>query len=110
MAIKLTIYDIIKQPVFSEKAYGLNKRLGQLMLYVHPDANRVQIKEAVEKLFNVKIARVNVSIRKAKTRRVGRRTVYGTTKKRAIIKLAPGYTLDMFNHGQTEMQKRQQAV
>jgi large subunit ribosomal protein L23 len=109
VAIKLTIYDIIKRPVFSEKAYHLNQKLGQLMLYVHPQANRVQIKQAVEKLFDVQVMRVNVDIRKGKTRRVGRRKVCGSTKKRAIIKLAPGYSLDMFKNAEANAQEARQS-
>lgn len=93
----LSLYDIIIGPVISDKAYKLNKGLNKLMLQVHPAANKPLIKEALEKLFSVKVESVNVLLRKGKTRRVRGRTVVGSLQKKAIVTLAEGYKLDLFD-------------
>lgn len=93
----LTIYDIILGPVITEKAYQLNKMLKKLVLKVHPHANKAQVKEALEKLFDVKVEDVNISVRKGKNRNVGRRPVKGVLQKKAFVTLAEGYSLDLLD-------------
>lgn len=93
----LTIYDIIQGPVITDKAYRLNRDLKKLVLWVHPKANKPLIKEAFEKLFNVKIANIRILVRMGKVRRVGRKIVEGAARKKAIITLAEGYSLDLFD-------------
>jgi large subunit ribosomal protein L23 len=99
MALNLTVFDIIKGPIVSEKALELNKELKQLVLKVHPQANKTQIKEALQHIFSVKVERVNTLIRQGKTRRNRRtRTVTeSATTKRAIVTLKKGYTIDLFD-------------
>ena len=50
MALNLTVYDIIKGPVLTEKAYGQYKKLKKIVLDIHPQANKKQVAEAIEKL------------------------------------------------------------
>ena len=57
----LTKYDIIKRPVISDKAYKLSKQ-NKVLVQVHQDANRPEIKKAAEQLFGVKITKVNIQI------------------------------------------------
>ena len=95
----LTIYDIIQGPVITDKAYKLNKGRKKLVLKVHPHANKPLIKEALKKLFNVEVDDVNVVNRKGKVRRVGKRVIQCSGTKRAIITLAEGHTLDLFDQG-----------
>lgn len=92
----LTIYDIIQGPVITDKAYKLNKVLKQLVLKIHPDANKTMVKEALFKLFNVKVKTVRISNRKGKNRQFKRMAIQGPAMKKAIVTLAPGYSLDMF--------------
>lgn len=92
----LTIYDIIQKAVVSEKAQLINANMNTLVLKVHPKANKPLIKEAVEKLFNLKVEKVRVLVRKGKVRKVGRMVVQGRTEKRAIVTLKEGYTIDLF--------------
>lgn len=101
----LTVYDIIRSPVTaSSKAYMLNKKLHKLMVYVHPDATKAQIKEAVQKLFNVQVIKVNTLTTGDKSRRVGQRLVVRPGKKKAIITLKDGHKIDLFNQsGASEM-------
>lgn len=91
----LTLYDIIRRPRITEKAYGLNQKLKQLVLEVHPAANKKLVKEALKKLFNVEAEKVGIIVAKGKTRRAGRRVIAGKTKKKAIITLKEGQNVDL---------------
>jgi large subunit ribosomal protein L23 len=101
MALKLTVYDIIKGPVLTEKAYKQYKKLQKLVLDVHPQANKPQIAAAIEKLFEVKVKEVRVMVRKGKTKniRVARKTSQDPLRKRAFVTLAAGYSLDLLGQG-----------
>jgi large subunit ribosomal protein L23 len=95
-----TIYkdhrDILIAPVVSEKSYGLLDD-NKYTFVVHPDANKTEIKIAVEKIFGVKVDRVNTLNRQGKTRR----TRFGIGKrkdtKRAIVSVAAGQSIDIFS-------------
>jgi large subunit ribosomal protein L23 len=91
----LTIYDIIRGPRITEKAYSLNQKLRQLVLEVHPHANKPLIAEALKKLFNVEVAKIGIIISKGKRRRVGRHHTKGNMRKKAIITLKEGYSVDL---------------
>jgi large subunit ribosomal protein L23 len=79
--------DIIIAPVVSEKSYGLLDN-GKYTFEVHPDANKTQVKIAIEKIFAVKVTSVNTINRKGKRKRT--RTGYGQRRsfKRAIVTLS----------------------
>ncbi len=98
--MKLTIYDIIKRPVISSKAYQLNKRYNQLALEVHIAATKPEIKKALEQLFNVKVKKVRTEINKystGSTVRIRRGAIAKKRRdKRAYITLAEGYSLQLF--------------
>lgn len=94
--MELTVYDIIKGPVVSEKAYALNSKLKKVMMRVHMFANKQQIKHAFETLFDVKIEKVNCLIREGKNKRVKNRTIQCKSSKVAFITLKEGYKLDLF--------------
>lgn len=87
--------DILIAPVVSEKSYGLLDQ-NKYTFIVRPDANKTEIKIAVEKVWNVKVTSVNTINRKGKARR----TRYGLGKrpdtKRAIVSLAEGDRIDIF--------------
>ncbi|MCA9769995.1 50S ribosomal protein L23 [Candidatus Dependentiae bacterium] len=101
----LSIYNVIIGPVISDKAYRLNKKLEQLVLKVHPKANKPLVKTAIERLFNVKVQKVNVSVDKGKNRRSRRKIITGKTVKKAFVTLKEGYTLDLFNQASVQAQK-----
>ncbi len=79
--------DIILAPVVSEKSYGLLET-GRYTFLVHPDANKTQVKIAVEKIFDVKVTSVNTINRQGKRKRT--RAGFGQRKstKRAIVTLS----------------------
>lgn len=88
-------HQIIIRPVISEKTVHLQNKLNQYTFQVHPDANKVQIAEAVETLFKVKVARVNTLNARGKDRRM-RSRISGTEAawKKAIVKLAEGQKIE----------------
>ncbi|MEU3017253.1 MULTISPECIES: 50S ribosomal protein L23 [unclassified Nocardiopsis] len=87
--------DIIIEPVISEKSYGLMDE-NKYTFIVRPDANKTQIKIAIEKIFEVKVTSVNTINRKGKRKR----TRFGFGKrpdtKRAIVSVADGQRIDIF--------------
>ncbi len=87
--------DVLLQPVVSEKSYGLLDQ-NKYTFLVRTDANKTEIKIAVEKVFNVKVTSVNTVNRAGKTRR----TKFGTGRrpatKRAIVSVAEGQRIDIF--------------
>ena len=87
--------DIILAPVVTEKTAGITADGNKVVFKVAKDANKVQIKQAVEEAFNVKVSNVNTINVRPKKKRVGRYT--GATKayKKAIITLAEGSKLDL---------------
>ena len=87
-------YDIIVSPVITEKA-TLASEQNQVIFRVAPHATKPQIKEAVEKLFDVKVKHVNTLVRKGKVRNFrGRRGVLSDVKK-AIVTLEEGHRIDV---------------
>ena len=87
--------DVLLAPVISEKSYGLLDE-GKYTFLVHPEANKTEIKIAVEKVFGVKVTGVNTINREGKRKRT--RTGFGKRKdtKRAIVSLAEGDRIDIF--------------
>jgi large subunit ribosomal protein L23 len=87
--------DILIEPVLSEKATELREE-GKYVFKVHPDASKIQIKEAVRKLYGVKVVDCTVMNVFGKIKRV--RTKPGRTSnwKKAIVRLAPGETIKVF--------------
>jgi len=84
------IYDIIKSPHLTEKADTLQESTGQVVVKVSPAANKVEIKEAVEKMFNVKVGKVRTTMVRGKQKRVGRHLGRTSDWKKAIVTLTEG--------------------
>jgi large subunit ribosomal protein L23 len=87
--------DVLLKPIISEKSYGLLDE-NKYTFEVHPDANKTEIKIAVEKVFNVTVTGVNTLNRNGKRRRT--RNGWGKRKdtKRAIVSVASGDRIDIF--------------
>ena len=86
--------EIIKAPVITEKAAYMGQE-NVYAFYVDPKANKTEIKLAIEKLFNVKVEEVRTINVHPKKRRVGRYTGLTNRKKKAIVKLAQGQTIEL---------------
>lgn len=89
--------DIVIDPVVTEKSYGRIES-GKYTFVVHPDATKTAIRSAVEEIFGVTVLSVNTVKRPSKKRRSPRTLKYGKTaeRKHAIVTLAPGEKIDLF--------------
>jgi large subunit ribosomal protein L23 len=87
--------DILLAPVVSEKSYGLLDQ-NKYTFLVTPDANKTEIKIAVEKIFDVKVTNVNTINRVGKTRRTRAGQGKRPDTKRAIVTVADGQRIDIF--------------
>ena len=86
--------EIIKAPVITEKS-EIAREAGKFTFKVDPRANKLEIKEAIEKIFNVKVAAIRTLNVKPKKRRVGRYTGLTNRTKKAIVTLAEGQTIEL---------------
>lgn len=89
--------SVIIRPVVSEKSYGLLDD-GVYTFVVDPRATKIQIHEAVEAIFSVRVVKVNTLNRKGKRKRNRKAMTFGSrpNTKRAIVTLAPGARIDLF--------------
>jgi large subunit ribosomal protein L23 len=86
----MNVYDVIRRPLITEKGHEKREAENTLCFEVHPDANKIQIKQAVETVFRVKVAEVRTSNYAGKLRRRGRFTGYASDWKKAYVRLAAG--------------------
>jgi large subunit ribosomal protein L23 len=91
--------QILLAPIVSEKSYA-GTSVGKYTFRVHDDAHRTQVRQAVEQLFDVKVARVNILKVQPKPKRRG--MIKGTKQgwKKAIVQLRPGHTIEFFEGAQ----------
>lgn len=82
-------HDVILAPALSEKAV-VGIQAGKYAFYVHPRANRTQIKEAIETVFEVDVVKVNLLTVRGKTKSLGRYVGKRADRKKAIVTLKPG--------------------
>lgn len=88
------IYQVLLGPHISEKATVVAEKNRQFVFRVRSDANKLEIKAAVEKLFNVKVESVNTTITKGKSKRFGRSLGRRSDLKKAYVALKEGFELD----------------
>lgn len=88
--------QIILRPVVTEKVTSLRDAVRQVSFFVHPEANKIEIKKAVEVLFDVKVIAVNVVNYKARERIRNRRRSHVAGWRKAYVTLAPGEKISFF--------------
>jgi large subunit ribosomal protein L23 len=87
--------DVIVRPIVSEKSYsGLEQNTYTFL--VAPDANKTEIKEAIQQIWNVRVLNVNTMIRKGKVKRTRVSSGKRPDQKRAVVKLAAGDSIEIF--------------
>ena len=86
--------EILKAPVITEKSQ-IAKSEAKYTFKVYPKANKLEIKDAIEKIFKVKVTSIKTFNVKPKKRRVGRYTGLTNRSKKAIVTLAEGQTIDL---------------
>lgn len=90
--------DVIIEPVISEKTYGLLDE-GKYTFIVDPEANKTEIKIAVERIFDVKVRKVNTMNQRGKVKRRGWIEGKRPDVKKAIVSLAEGDEIELFETG-----------
>lgn len=94
--MSLSVHAVLVQPLLTEKLTGLREKTNTVGFIVHPSANRVQIKQAVEALLKVKVEKVNVMNVRGKTKRLGRFSGRRSDWKKAFVTLKEGEKLEMY--------------
>ncbi len=87
--------DVIIRPIVSEKSYA-GIEANRYTFLVHPDANKTEIKEAIQKIWNVRVLGVNTMNRKGKVKRQRYVTGRRSDQKRAVVTLAAGDSIEIF--------------
>ncbi len=95
--MKLT--EIIRRPIVTEKTVGLRETASTLVFQVSRDATKVQVRQAVEKLFGAKVAEVRTSIAHGKVKRQGRFAGRRSDWKKAYVRLRDGEKVPDFVEG-----------
>ncbi|MDH5673637.1 MAG: 50S ribosomal protein L23 [Myxococcales bacterium] len=89
--------QIIKRPLtLTEKGTRLQEDENQYMFEVHPKANKIQIRDAIETLFSVKVTKVRTLIMRGRVRRMGRGHAKNQNWKKAFVSVADGETIDFW--------------
>ncbi len=88
--------DVVKGPVITEKGTLVNELGNQVVFRVHRSANKVEIRQAIEALFKVKVEKVRTSRQMGKIRRVGKHAGRRPDWKKAYVTLAEGNRIDFF--------------
>ena len=89
-------HDIIQAPLISEKGSLLAETTNQVLFKVRPDANKIEVRKAVEVLFKVKVEKVRLARYLGKIRRVGRSMGRRSQWKKAYVTLKEGDKIDFF--------------
>ncbi len=97
MSTKADPRDVILAPIVSEKSYSLLDQ-NSYTFKVHPEANKIQIRQAIESIFDVRVLKVTTANRKGKRKRNRRALTFGRRPdtKRAIVTLVEGDRIDLF--------------
>ena len=94
--MNLTIEEVVKRPLITEKAERNREASRSFAFEVHRDATKIQVKQAVEKLFNVHVVAVRTAIARGKNKRVGRSSGRRPNWKKAFVTLKDGDTIALF--------------
>ena len=103
----MDIYHIVRRPLVTEKGTHQSKqsfpasnsrpgRGGAYSFEVHPNANKIEIRNAIERIYSVKVQSVRTSVRQGKRRRYRYKTGVTRTWKKAVVVLDPAYHIDLF--------------
>ncbi|MFH2123267.1 MAG: 50S ribosomal protein L23 [Pseudomonadota bacterium] len=84
------VYNVLEGPCLTEKAALLQETDNKIVLKVNPDSNKIAIKQAVEKMFPVKVKHVHVANMHGKQKRVGKHTGFRNDWKKAYVTLSEG--------------------
>jgi large subunit ribosomal protein L23 len=89
-----SIYEVIKKPLITEKGSSLKEKQNKIVLQVSTEANKIEIKNAVEAVFKVKVEEVRTMVFKGKKKRLGARQGVRSDWKKAVVTLKEGQTVE----------------
>jgi large subunit ribosomal protein L23 len=89
-------YNIIVRPLVTEQGMHFANAKGAYSFEVNRKANKIQIRNAVERVYGVKVEKVRTANRRGKQRRKGRATGFTSSWKKAVVYLKPDYHIDLF--------------
>ena len=92
---EIQVYEVLRRPLITEKNTVLQS-LGKYAFEVASGANKAQVKQSVEKAFKVTVTGVNIITVHGKPRRAGRRMMLTPPWKKAVVTLAPGDKIELF--------------
>ena len=87
--------DIIIRPLMTEKSMRQKEEINTMAFQVRPDANKIEIRTAIESIFNVKVTSVRTATFEGKLKRMGRQQGHRPDWKKAVVKLAPGHKIEL---------------
>jgi large subunit ribosomal protein L23 len=90
------LHDVIRSPLISEKGTLLTESANQVLFKVRPDANKIEVKQAVETIFKVKVVQVRMARYLGKMRRIGKSMGRRSAWKKAYVTLKEGDKIDVF--------------
>lgn len=90
-------YDLVKEPIITEQSARLVETHNRYTFKVAKDANKIEIKKAIEAIFNVKVVKVNTLNVKPKFKRLGQHEGYTRAYKKAIVQLEEGQKIEAFS-------------
>jgi large subunit ribosomal protein L23 len=92
----MQLHEVLHRPLITEKNTAIQAPIGKYIFEVADEANKEQVKQAVEKAFNVSVTQVNVMTVSGKRRRMRGRYIMTPSWKKAIVTLKPGDKIELF--------------
>lgn len=91
----MQLFEVLRRPLITEKN-TIQQSQGKYAFEIAGEANKAQVKQAVEKAFKVKVVAVNVMMVRGREKRIGRRVTTGSSWKKAVVTLKPGDKIQIF--------------
>lgn len=91
-----SLYQVVIRPVISEKADAMREGRAVYTFEVHPEANKIEVRQAVEAIFQVEVESVQTVVVRGKVKRVGRTAGKKKNWKKAYVTLKQGQSIDLF--------------
>jgi large subunit ribosomal protein L23 len=92
----MDMYKIIEKPLVTEKGTVMLSEGNRVTFRVHLDANKIEIREAIQKIFNVSVLQVNTQIVRGKRKRFGKQMGQSKAWKKAMVQLKEGDKIEIF--------------
>ena len=92
----MNVFDVIREPKLTEKTLSLKEEVNQFAFAVNPRANKIQIKESIEKSFKVSVLKVRTMNVRGDKKRLGRHEGRKSNWKKALVTLKEGETIEFF--------------